>query len=585
MRNRILATVLCLALLLCALPFTAAAATTEDDVRQQIKTIYNKTLYATGKETLHGYCGLMTAYQLYYLGIDNAPRVCNGKDEYDAYKNLEYSSGGHKIRKYSASNYTLEEALYTVCNGGNRDAYNLLVGFQSTATEAGSLYGHAVVIHAILDGKVYFAEGFYDSKFGPAGTPVCWSIEQFAQYYNSWATFEGIIEFGTKNYQDMCRVYPADRFIKLLEDTHILSQICEEDQQAPVLRTAYSGERLLATAVYEDVDGRLYYRVADCGNVGFVPAAAVEMLMGDYSYIKLTEYTTPEALQVGEDFCFDIAVEAVYNCVHTLKVRIEDAKGDQVLTYEEPVSGSTVKFNEKLHTGDLAQGAYTCHIIANVINYYVAGDVLSADYESITLCSVPFTVGQAQIPVQTRSVFKVDEEIIHGWALRDGVWYCYDRGTPRTGWYQDSGIQYYLRSDGSVTTGWTIVEGKGRFFSDTGAMRTGWLETDHHTYFMRGNGTAAKGWLEVDGEYYYFQENGWMVTDSWQEEENGKYYLLSDGKAATGWHTLDGQKYFFGTDGKLFSHVFEENGEDMVCLHLKEAQDPICFPVGSSKDK
>ena len=64
----------------------------------------------------------------------------------------------------------------------------------------------------------------------------------------------------------------------------------------------------------------------------------------------------------------------------------------------------------------------------------------------------------------------------------------------------------------------------------------------------------------------------------------GEITVAADGESVVGlW--LDGQKYFFGTDGKLFSHVFEENGEDMVCLHLKEAQEPICFPAGSSTDK
>lgn len=586
MRKRILAAVLCFALMLCALPFTAAATTTEDDIRQQIRTIYRKTLYATGKESLHGYCGLMTAYQLYYLGIDTAPQVYNGKDEYDAYKNLEYSSGGFKIRKYPASNYTLEEALYTICNGGNRDAYNLLVGFQSTNTEAGSLYGHALVIHAILNGRVYFSESFFESKFGgAAGTPVCWSIEQFVEYYTGWTTFEGIIEFGKKSYQDMCRVYAANRFVKLTEDTDIYSEICEDPQEAAVARTALRGERLWATAVYEDADGRLYYRVTDSGSEGFVPAVAVEMLQGNYSDIKLVEYNAPERLGIGEDLSTDIKVEANCNSIHALKVRVEDAKGNQVLTYEEPVSGSVVKLNVKLHTGQLPEGVYTYEIVANVINNYAAGDVLSADYKSITLYTEPFAVGEAQISVRSRSVSDDAREVIHGWVLRDGIWYCYDRGTPRTGWYQDSGIRYYLKADGSVTTGWAMVEGKGRFFSSTGALRTGWLETSHHTYFMSGDGRAYRGWLEQGGGRYYFQENGWMLKDTWLEQGNTKYYLLSDGKAATGWHELDGQKYFFGEDGKLFSHVYEENGEDMLCLHLKESEAPICFCTPSSKDK
>lgn len=582
MKKRILATVLCFALLLCALPFAAAARDTEEQIVKQIRSIYYKTLYATGKESLHGYCGLMTAYQLYYLGIDTQPLIYNGKDEYDAYKNLEYSSGGFKIRKYPATSYTLEEALYTICNGGKRDAYNLLVGFHSTSTEAGSLYGHALVIHAILDGRVYFSESFYESKFGgDAGTPVCWSIQQFVDYYSDWTVFEGIIEFGTKSYQDMCRVHPANQFVRLQADADILSEICEIPQESAVIRTAYSGERLQVTAVYEDADERLYYRVNDNGYDGFVPVEAAALLQSDYSDVKLVGYNAPGALKKGENFRTGITVSTEYNCVHTLKVRIENAEGELMLSFEEPVSGTMVKLNERLRTGNLEEGVYTYKIIANVINHYAAGDVLSADYESITLCNELFAVGQAQLPVQRRAVAEDPEEVLHGWQLRDGIWYCYNLGKPRTGWYQDSGIQYYLKEDGSVTTGWSMVEGKGRFFSNTGAMRTGWLKMDHHVYYMTGNGTAIRGWLEEDGAHYYFQENGWMLQDCWLEQADGKYYLLSDGKAAIGWQTLDGQRYFFDAKGKMFSHMYDENGQQTLCLHLKQDQEPICIEAGS----
>ena len=34
-----------------------------------------------------------------------------------------------------------------------------------------------------------------------------------------------------------------------------------------------------------------------------------------------------------------------------------------------------------------------------------------------------------------------------------------------------------VQEDGSVATGWQIINGRARYFSDTGAMRTGWLES------------------------------------------------------------------------------------------------------------
>ena len=46
------------------------------------------------------------------------------------------------------------EVLESVSDEGRRAARNILVGFDKTDTTAGQEYGHALVVNAIIDGKV-----------------------------------------------------------------------------------------------------------------------------------------------------------------------------------------------------------------------------------------------------------------------------------------------------------------------------------------------------------------------------------------------------------------------------------------------
>jgi hypothetical protein len=56
------------------------------------------------------------------------------------------------VKAYPASQYTLLDALNTITRNGTLDVYNILVGFQRTNTQLGSIYGHALLIHGIIDG-------------------------------------------------------------------------------------------------------------------------------------------------------------------------------------------------------------------------------------------------------------------------------------------------------------------------------------------------------------------------------------------------------------------------------------------------
>jgi len=570
MTKRIICFLLILTMLVCAFPLNASAVT-DAEIRNQIARCYRKTIAANGVEDLNGFCGQLSGYMLYFLGVEKYPVTYNGKDMYDHYVNKDVTSGGCRVRLYSGKKYSLESALNAMSNNGSRTVYNILIGFQRTSSVAGQRYGHAMVIHAIMDGNVYYTDSFATSH-GPAGTPIRSTIAEFAQYYCSWAVFEGAVMFGKANYMDMCQLYGCSGYVMLNRDASVVSKICEEPQSAPVLRTARSGERMIVTGVMEDVDGRLYYRVTDDGACAYLDANAAYLICSNYDPSVADKMEIPEAVASGKSFTLQGELPGEGSPFEAFEVRLYDAQDTLVQTY---TNSSKKSIKIKVDTKELADGCYRLDVVADALNYYVQEGQLTATFESTVLRSSYLAVGEAELPQLTvanaRSVEPQD-----GWSLCDGVWYCYSGGEPRTGWYCDNGIDYYLQDDGSVTTGWQNIGGKDRFFSDTGALRTGWMKLENGTFYMRSNGVAAEGWHNVDGVNYYFGETGLVTTAGWLQTEEGLAYLQEDGKALTGWNTVDGNRYFFDAAGMLFCQMQTVDGEAVPVL-LED--DPSIAPV------
>ena len=155
MRKRIWALALCICLLASAFPVGAADETEESRICQDIVDDYVSILENTNMASLQGYCGLMASWQLYFLGVNDWVMSHHGKNQFDAYCKIAVTSGGHQVTTFSYQDYTLEEALNAATKNGTRDVYNILVGFEKTNTALGSVFGHALVIYAILDGTVY----------------------------------------------------------------------------------------------------------------------------------------------------------------------------------------------------------------------------------------------------------------------------------------------------------------------------------------------------------------------------------------------------------------------------------------------
>lgn len=571
MLKRITALVLSLLLIVAALPMAASAATEGEEIVSQISRLYRKTLYASGESSLHGWCGFMTGYQLYFLGVDTIPHTFNGKDEYNIYCNKELSTGGHRIKAYSAEEYTLREALYTITNGGTRDVYNIMVGFHWTSTEAGRQYGHALLIHAILDGTVYYAESFNSTIGGREGTPIVCSIDKFVNYYDDWTQFEGLVVFGQKVYTDFCNSYATDIFVTTTAETPVLTQPAGDGADAVELRKAPAGERFRATELLETPDGLYFYRVTDAGNVCYLPVETTELLRINTENVTVSEETAPSQLASGEDFTLKgrvIAGDSIIGNVHTT---VLNAAGETALTYEME-SGSRLamlsgkSLNSAMEFGALAEGTYTYQILADVVNQYIDQGELKTDTQTVVLSSTQFQVGEE---AQAEAVSAAAESAAKdGWVWENDTWYCYQNGAPRVGWFCENGINYYLKGDGSVTTGKANVNGKERIFSDTGALRTGWMKSEDGRMYLLSNGAVAPGgWRTIGDGLYYLQDNGTTSTNCWLTLDGAKYYLLEDGRVATGWTDLEDGTYCFRADGRLMAQSIQEDGYAVIRVY------------------
>ena len=172
-------------------------------IKNQINDIYSKSKQKNGGNSFSGYCGKYVGYQLQLLGITNKYEGRNGKAFYDYFKGMNSSSGGASIVAYAptkAATRTNTETnilsdLNLITNNGTRNAYNILLGFESATNDDG--YGHVIFIHAIIDGTAYWSESGSagsDFKF-TEGEPIVQSISALAKYYGYWTTYEGAIVF------------------------------------------------------------------------------------------------------------------------------------------------------------------------------------------------------------------------------------------------------------------------------------------------------------------------------------------------------------------------------------------------------
>lgn len=511
MLKKCLALLVLFAIVIGCFPLGVNAQSEGGRILEQIRSMYSRVQQVTGERDLSKLCGTLVGYELYYLGITASPLILDGRDQFDAYREKEFSSGGHRVRTYPSQEYTLREALYAATNGGTKDVYNILIGFNWTNSIAGSRYGHSVVIHAILDGVMYFCEGFNTPFDSGVGTPSVCTIDAFAAEYSKWSSFEGLVLFGQKNQADLSEGYPCNAFLQAKTNTDIKDM--PSTTQSVVLRSVNKGERLEATGLLKNKDNELYYHIVDSGNTAYVSAKDVKILSLRYDDVQVQDATYPELLQPGEDFTINGILRSTSNEIHTVTVRVIDELGQEVARSTVPVEGrhkilEDTALRHEIDFQQLYPGNYTMEVNAEVRNHYVRNGRIFTKIQQCMLEQKTFTVGYEAIPVSETVETKIAST---GWVFEDGVWRYYQNGEFRTGWLCSGGVDYYLLADGAAATGWQEINGKMRFFSNTGAMRTGWLDDNGAVYYLLSNGVPVTGERIIDDVMHTFGVDGILI--------------------------------------------------------------------------
>lgn len=154
---------------------------------------------------------------------------------------------------------------------------------------------------------------------------------------------------------------------------------------------------------------------------------------------------------------------------------------------------------------------------------------------------------------QTFSINTSTESKFNTWNRIDGKLKYVD-GTGqvlKNMWWFDktTGINYYLKEDGSRATGWFQNNNNWYYFNENGEMKTDWVCINGNWYYLNKSGAMKMGWLEdSNGNWYYLDGSGAMKT-GWVNDANGKwYYMDATGKMIKD-STFNG--YHLGADGAL----------------------------------
>ncbi len=564
MKIRAISALLALALLFLLLPApteTAAAAVTAPQIEQQIRTAYRHSLGASGRENFNGYCGTLVSWQLYYLGIESRATARDGKDHFDQYRGKTTTSGGYQVRSYPATQYTLRTALDTITKGGTENVYNLMVGFQKTNTAAGSVYGHALVVHAILDGVVYFVECFNASiagRYWAEGQAIYCTIEEFCQYYDRWTVFEGVAYFGVKNYADLCREYPCHMEAMVLQDTPVYWEPVDPGVNEPQAdRSMVSGQWIQITGLYQTPQGNYWYAVDCDGQTGYVPADKLKPEKAVAGDVAVTKLRVPTYIHKGNGFAVQGTVSAGIAQLDSVTVMV----GAEETLYSATAQASkgrvllnNSKINNNLPFRKMPVGTYTLAISAAVINHVVENGQVVAKEERISLYQSQFRVvsdwnrystvkfdGNGGVALMDQLVVARDEEVgtLPG-AKRSGYAFAGWAKDPEgqepveesTVFSRDDTLYAQWTEGHTGEGGWHHTE-NGSHYCDGQTAAEGWFEFEGLQFYQYADGTLATGWAWIDGGLRYFNAAGALVTQL--QGADGRVYCQTQGEGLLGW--------------------------------------------------
>ena len=552
MKLRVISLLLVIAMTLVLLPApVTAVATTPQEIIQQIRTTYKRALSGSGMSSFNGHCGGMVSWQTFCLGIDKKVYACNGNDQFDLYNAMEKTTGGYSIKTYPVSQFSLLDALNAITQNGTQDAYNLIVGFQKTNTEAGRKYGHALFVHAIIDGIVYFMES-YDAtvcgRYYPEGQAISCTIEEFASYYSGRMVFEGVVYFGLKTYADLCTYYSCTMKAMAVADGVIYEEPGDPGVNEPeAVDTLVSGQWHTVTGLLQTPNGKYWYEIQENNRYRYVEAEKLTMGSPDTSGLSLTGLKAPGSLRKGYGFTMGGNISSQYSTLRDVRVSVYSADTPDTPLFSaameingKSASLSKSKLNNALTFRKLPVGTYELYLTVEMEIHVLDAGQVTKRIEQVELWNGQFLV-------------------VNDWNTYPVVKFDGNGGVPEL----DQTVVTKNATIGSLPT----AQRSGYAFAGWTLDQAGTVPVTAETVLKKNTVLYAQwkpghsgqgGWQETDNGWHYCA--GDFPVEGWIQFGDLLFYQYSDGTLAKGWVWIDQNLRYFNAAGALITHLDGHSG-------------------------
>lgn len=149
-----------------------------------------------------------------------------------------------------------------------------------------------------------------------------------------------------------------------------------------------------------------------------------------------------------------------------------------------------------------------------------------------------------------------------GMTIIGGSTYLFsDTGVMLTGWQTVNGKKHYFRGSGEMVTGWELIGNKYYCFNSKGEMRTGFITSGSSTYYCAENGVMLTGWQQIGKYWYYFSSNKGKMATGWKTISKKQYFFSDKGIMRTGFRNIGGKTYYFTSKGVMKTGWFKKSGE------------------------
>ena len=305
---------------------------------------------------------------------------------------------------------------------------------------------------------------------------------------------------------------------------------------------------------------------------------------------EIAEEEEPVAAEEGELITDEIAAETAVieePIVEEIAVEAKEAARTSAYFWRNPKDGKRYYFN-KNGVKQKGKGWIT---FTDGNRYYIGAD--GAAYEGFKKIG-----GNTYYFWDTRCKAKRPQgSMVTGWQLinnkkfffADDRYPAFGKGVMLTGLRRIQGKLYYFANvkypsltEGTMLTGWRTIDSRKYYFGSDGVRRTGFQEIDGKTYYFvdkqysayasSKEGIMLTGSKKIGGKYYYFSPNGIMKYHQWVRYNGLLGYFHQDGTARTGWKEKE--------DGSGNWYYLKENGFAQTGW-LKLSSDSIFYLKGA----